>query len=300
MVFILQTFTVSGDFQFSNSTIINAYYGVDIHNGRQYVTNVYVGALQTAFQIIDGADIIVMDNIHTGAGAWDGFLGYAFPQNLDQYCVDNLTTFDVGRADGFQFNNINTFWNNIGFNFHDQAGTAPVNAYGAMQNITIDSPIYGIICQSTRGLTSGGILVSNLIMLAQPSINSDIGIWMRTGGSQPPILSVVNGAVRPGWITGAYKIDAGLEGNLNVSSVMGIDLGAGALSSPAVPLSTVALVNPFPFRVQVAVSGGTITVIKLDGVDIGTANFNGPYTVATGGSIAITYSAPPTWKWFAT
>ncbi len=81
---------------------------------------------------------------------------------------------------------------------------------------------------------------------------------------------------------------------------MGIDLGAGALTSPAVPLSTVALVNPFPFRVQVAVSGGTITVIKLDGVDIGTANFNGPYTVATGGSIAITYSAPPTWKWFAT
>lgn len=68
-------------------------------------------------------------------------------------------------------------------------------------------------------------------------------------------------------------------------------------SKPAVPASTVAAVNTSGRRMWVEVTGGTVTVVKVDDVTIG-ARTSGMFLVRPGSSIKITYSAAPTWQWF--
>jgi hypothetical protein len=63
-----------------------------------------------------------------------------------------------------------------------------------------------------------------------------------------------------------------------------------------VPSTTVALPNPFPFSCLVTVQGGTVTVVAVDAVAVGTVA--GVFVVPAGSSITLTYSVAPTWKWF--
>lgn len=65
---------------------------------------------------------------------------------------------------------------------------------------------------------------------------------------------------------------------------------------PAVPLTTVALVNPFGVTASVAITGGTTTFIFVNGVQVGTTT-PANVQVPPGGTISITYSAAPTWAW---
>lgn len=66
-------------------------------------------------------------------------------------------------------------------------------------------------------------------------------------------------------------------------------------SQPAVPASTVAQQNPNGYPVNVVISGGTITAVTVNGVQVGTGA--GTYLVSSGGTIAVTYSVAPTWVW---
>lgn len=70
-----------------------------------------------------------------------------------------------------------------------------------------------------------------------------------------------------------------------------------AVTQPAVPASTVNQQNANPFPVQVVITGGTITVVSVNGLQVGTGA--GTYTVPAGGTISITYSVAPTWAWSA-
>jgi hypothetical protein len=72
-------------------------------------------------------------------------------------------------------------------------------------------------------------------------------------------------------------------------------LAAAAVSSPAVPLSTVAAANSTGTVVAVTVSGGTLTSVVVNGTQAGTTA--GTYLVPAGGTISITYSVAPTWTW---
>lgn len=69
-------------------------------------------------------------------------------------------------------------------------------------------------------------------------------------------------------------------------------------TAPTVPATTVALTNPFPCDMMVYLTGGTVTVVAVDTTTVFTAT---PCTVRVrqGGTIALTYSATPTWKWQA-
>jgi len=58
--------------------------------------------------------------------------------------------------------------------------------------------------------------------------------------------------------------------------------------------STVASVNPNPVPVDVTVSGGTVTVIAVNGVTTGLTT--GTFRVLPAGSITVTYSAAPTFS----
>lgn len=70
---------------------------------------------------------------------------------------------------------------------------------------------------------------------------------------------------------------------------------AGGLATPAVPASTVAASNPSGIAVTVVITGGTVTNVAVNGVTAGTGD--GTYTLPAGGTIAVTYSAAPTWMW---
>lgn len=72
-------------------------------------------------------------------------------------------------------------------------------------------------------------------------------------------------------------------------------LSAPAVSSPAVPATTVAAPNGTGTVVAVTVTAGTLTAVTVNGTQAGTAD--GTYLVPVGGSIAVTYTVAPTWAW---
>lgn len=68
------------------------------------------------------------------------------------------------------------------------------------------------------------------------------------------------------------------------------------LPQPAVPASTTAVTNNSGQTASVLVAGGTVTEIAVNGSSVATAT-NFTATVPAGESIAVTYSAAPTWYW---
>lgn len=69
----------------------------------------------------------------------------------------------------------------------------------------------------------------------------------------------------------------------------------GTTATPAVPASTVTATNTNAWPVFVTISGGTLTQVFVNGVQVGTTA--GTYVVPAGGTISITYSVVPTWAW---
>jgi hypothetical protein len=69
---------------------------------------------------------------------------------------------------------------------------------------------------------------------------------------------------------------------------------APALFATAMTLgaTTVASLNPNPVARSITISGGTVTVIAVNGVTTGSTS--GTFTVPVGGSITVTYSVAPT------
>lgn len=72
-------------------------------------------------------------------------------------------------------------------------------------------------------------------------------------------------------------------------------LDADTLIAPAIPASTVALANPFPFTVAVTVGGGTVTAITVNTAVV-TAS-GGTFLLQPGWTIKLTYSVAPGWLW---
>ena len=71
----------------------------------------------------------------------------------------------------------------------------------------------------------------------------------------------------------------------------------GAKTAPGIPSSTVALANPFWRDCAVNITGGTVTVIAVDGQTTGLTA--GTVVVPSGKTVTLTYSVAPTWKWTA-
>jgi hypothetical protein len=71
---------------------------------------------------------------------------------------------------------------------------------------------------------------------------------------------------------------------------------AGLYTAPAVPASTATATNSSGSAVLVMVQGGTVTVVAVNGVTVGTTQ--GLFLVPAGETIAITYSVAPTWRWY--
>lgn len=68
-------------------------------------------------------------------------------------------------------------------------------------------------------------------------------------------------------------------------------------SKPAVAATTVPVTNTSPYAMDVVITGGTVTAVKVDGVTIG-ALTSGRFRVRSGSTIAWVGSGAPTWQWF--
>ena len=73
-----------------------------------------------------------------------------------------------------------------------------------------------------------------------------------------------------------------------------LDQGGG-FATPSVPASGTPVTNTSPVPATVVISGGTVTNVVVNGISVGTGD--GTYTVPSGQSITLTYSAAPTWTW---
>ncbi len=82
-----------------------------------------------------------------------------------------------------------------------------------------------------------------------------------------------------------------------IRGVDGLNPGGLLANQPALPASGVAYVNNTNYDCTVFVDGGTVSAIEIGAQNIGPV----PSTlrVPAGQSVALTYSAAPTWKWFA-
>jgi len=86
----------------------------------------------------------------------------------------------------------------------------------------------------------------------------------------------------------------GLRTDTTATNGTSLDQGAG-FSTPAVPASTTPVTNTAPIAASVTISGGTVSNVAVNGISAGSGD--GTYTVPAGQTIAVTYSAAPTWTW---
>jgi hypothetical protein len=89
-------------------------------------------------------------------------------------------------------------------------------------------------------------------------------------------------------------LTAGVRTDTTATNGASLDQGAG-FSSPSVPASLTPVTNTSPLPATVVVTGGTVTNVAVNGVNVGTGD--GTYTVPSGQAITLTYSAAPTWTW---
>ena len=76
------------------------------------------------------------------------------------------------------------------------------------------------------------------------------------------------------------------------------DSPKGAVNGPALPASTVDGVNDTGKPLRGRISGGTVTVFKIDGVTIGGMTTGEWFYLRPNSTFNITYSVPPTLQWF--
>jgi hypothetical protein len=93
--------------------------------------------------------------------------------------------------------------------------------------------------------------------------------------------------------------DVTVSGGTVTGAMVGLPAGLAAtpvVTTPAVPASTGTATNTNAFPVAVAVSGGTVSVIAVNGVTIYSATGN-TVVVPPGGTVGLTYTVAPTWVW---
>ena len=90
------------------------------------------------------------------------------------------------------------------------------------------------------------------------------------------------------------QLTPGLRTDTTATNGTGLD-GGGGFATPSVPLTTVPVTNTSPLPATVVVTGGTVSLVTVNGVTVGTGD--GTYTVPPGQAITLTYSAAPTWTW---
>ena len=286
-----------GGYRVNRCTFGNAYDGVKILAGRSIISNNAFGCFRTAIYLDYCRDwIVINDNMNQVF--WDTFNGLSFPQTIDTWVMNNSVCLEVFSVDSLEVNGWKLFARYMGMRFQDSpdTGQAIRNAYGRFVNIDLDYVAYGMQIVSANN-TGGGHKFTNMDIAANASGVGSAGaasIITSVGGIGAPLVQWLGGSVRGSWTAGVTTVSLA-AGVVLVKDIHGLT-PYGLIGPPAVPATTVALTNPYPFDCEVNVNGGTVTVIAIQGGTTGKTS--GTFHVGAGKTIAITYTVVPTWTWF--
>lgn len=278
----------------SNCLFYNAYDCIWAHNGKIRIENCVFGNLHDGIKLDRTVDWCFIDNCYWNPCYTYGS-GLTYPQNIDTTCKTNgSANIRILRADDPGISNVSMFgFKNYGI-YMDYGVEASYTggSYGNMSNIQIEAVQYGIYCKATNS-TVGGWNISSL-MIGSASSTEIAAIYMAAGGSDTPLLTVHGGQFWGAWSTGVYSLNAGtlvLRGCTG-----GGDLPGRNVTASAVPATTVALTNPYPFDIDVYLNGGVVTAVSIDGT--ATGGNRGYAKLPANKTITLTYSVAPTWTWF--
>jgi hypothetical protein len=115
------------------------------------------------------------------------------------------------------------------------------------------------------------------------------------------VYDQISGENGRGGLTGRINLldifnrEAVVQGRTSLRIISDGVLPGAAYTTPPIPGTNVEFQNPFWRDATVIVSGGSVSSIKVEGVDMGVTS--GPIPLPTGQRITLTYSSLPTWKW---
>jgi hypothetical protein len=146
---------------------------------------------------------------------------------------------------------------------------------------------------SIGGATISAPSVPATGVTAQNTYNETISVVI-SGGTLTGVF--VNGD-EVGTAAGTYEVPANgtIEWTGSAAPTWTWALVGESVTTPSVPATTVAVQNTTGYNVQVVVTGGTVTAVKVNGATV--LSGDGTATVPAGSTISITYSAAPTWAW---
>ncbi len=281
-----------GGFYVSKCLFLNSYDAIWFANGRGGVRDSVMFALHYGIKL----DVVVDWNFISNVcfiPAWTYATGTSWPANMDTAMTTNGScALYCLRADSVKVMNFGVFayyQYGIAFDYGTTSGYTG-GAYGDLCNIDLDFCVNAIHCVSTN---SPGIRITNITAGPHPSV-AGRGVYLPSGGTTAPYLSIVNGNFRGTWVNGLYSVVAG---KLEVQNVYPFDRPGGAVTAPAIPATTVTITSAFPFSVAVYINGGTVSAVYVNGTNTG--GVRGAINIPPNGTVRLDYTVVPTsWTWF--
>ncbi len=304
MVYPPTLHVVGAGVKITGCTFVNSYDAILVEAGRVYLENLAIGAFHVGITLDHVLDFVHVDHV-TDSIFWDTFLGINEPsQAIDAWVNAHGIGLAIYRADGPTISDYTLYTVGTGILIADSPDTtlAIRNSYGVAANLDMEGVRDGINVTSVRypGWTFTNLQIGCNVNCITVKTSSQPNGQFWFNATSKVLLSVRGGyfwypddecpvcanKITPVIISGFFIA--------NIQDVTGYN-PVGPLSAPPVPASGVALTNLFPVQVRIAVSGGAVSEIRIDGTKIGITA--GMIELEPGETITLSYTSPPSWTW---
>lgn len=273
-------------------TLVNAYNGIYLNSGRNFLIDCIIGAMNIGTFIDHEFDINYLQYVRW-IPAYDYQYGITYPSNMDTYMASSgSVALKVHASPGVRINNCGMLGHfERGVELDDSAFYTPSNSIGMVENFETIDPVTTIYARSTRDNAGvNGWVFTNFTL----SNSSRTNVEVVAGGVGDPKLLFVNGTLRGTSSLGEWFLNAGY---VEFQNVWNADLPARALTYFPVPASGASMGNFYPFPVMIYINGGSVSDVALNGISTGGPR--GAVVLNYGETVTITYTSVPSWSWFS-
>jgi len=273
-------------------TLVNAYNGIHMNSGRNFLIDCIIGAMNIGTFIDHNQDVNVVELVRW-IPAYVYQYGLSYPSNMDTYmATSGSVAIKVHASSGVRMNMCGMLgYFERGMVLDDSLVYTPPNSTGMVTNFETNDPVTAIWAKSTHeGSGVSGWVFTNFTL----SNSSRTNVEVPAGGAGDPKLLFSNGTLRGTSSLGEWFTQAGY---LEFHNVWGADLPARALTYTPVPLSGVSVSNFYTFPIMVYINGGAVTDVSVNGVSTGGPR--GAVVLNPDETIMLTYSSAPSWSWFS-
>jgi hypothetical protein len=267
-------------------TVVNAYDGIYNPMGRVFLTDCIIGAMHIGIFIDHVVDNTYIHHVRLHP-VWDYAFGISYPSAMDSWMTTHGTIGILARAaDTVVISDtgllgLHTFGLQVG-----QSAAHPGEySSGLVSNFILNGPATAVQCFGVD--PAAGWAFSNIDFHC-----SLVGFSML--GNSTDQIEVSQGGIFGSPSLGIANVSVGF---LDFKRVINADIPWRNLGAPSLPLSGVAVANPYPYAVQVYLNGGTVSDVRIDGVSTG--GVRGAVTLQSGQTITLAYTVVPSWVWFS-